>query len=207
LRFKYVNIEGFIIAGGMSTRMGRDKAELTIGGETFIDRAAGALSSIAGRGIGVVGGTYNFVGKKRVIPDAVITRNGEQLTGALVGLYSALAAARTEWVAVLACDMPFVNGNVMLHLARVGRRSFDAVVPLDVDDRPQPLCALYRRAPCLTAARACLEDSDRSVTSMLRSVRTHFVNAAEFSENTQPADLFLNVNTPSDFERALRLSL
>lgn len=187
--------------------MGRPKAELTIGGKTFIDLAADALLAIADDGIRIVGGRFSSGEGLAVLPDVELTSDGERPGGALVGLYSAFTAAQSEWIAVLACDMPFVTRGVFERLAMIDRAAADAVVPVDVTGTPQPLCAFYRRAVCLTASSKCLDSGNRSLRALLDVVRTRFVPAGEFKGAAEPNTVFLNVNTPDDYDRAKQLIL
>ncbi|MEA2172754.1 MAG: molybdopterin-guanine dinucleotide biosynthesis protein, partial [Blastocatellia bacterium] len=132
-------VEGFILVGGASSRMGTDKARLSLGGEQFVERIARALLSITEH-VSVVGdknlsAQWNWPN----VPD--IHANW----GALGGLHAALSATRARWAAIVACDLPFVNGELFVRLASL-RQDYDAVVPLQPDNRLQPLCALYRAA-------------------------------------------------------------
>src|SRR5688500_3876598 len=111
------DIDGYILAGGVSSRMGADKAMLVLGGATFIERAARALSAVTER-IAVVGGEVStdagaaFSGTTlRRVPDTEVSLNGRQ-NAAIKGLYSALMDSDREWVAVLACDLPFVSKEI-----------------------------------------------------------------------------------------------
>ena len=131
-------IEGFILAGGASNRMKRDKAELLLGGKTFIERAAFSLKTIAPQNIYIVGN-----GKKEsfglpVLPDVI----DKTAHGAIIGLYTAFVHTKAEWTAVIACDLSFVTGELFENLTSLTTEDFDAVVPVQPGDRTQPLCAL-----------------------------------------------------------------
>lgn len=192
-------MQGFIIAGGKSNRMGRPKAELMLDGASFIDRAALALSAIAGEGIHVAGGASGGSRGLSVLADLDLTENGERPAGAIVGLYTALSQARSDWIAVLACDLPFVSGAFLEKLAACDKAGFDAVVPVQSDGIPQPLCALYRREACLPVALELAMGSDRSLQSMLKQIITRFVGYDEFSGLAGAEYFFLNVNSPDDY--------
>ena len=118
-------IEGFILAGGASNRMKRDKAELLLGGKTFIEHAAFSLQTIAPQNIYTVGN-----GKKEsfglpVLSDAI----DKNTRGAIIGLYTTLVHTKAEWTAVLACDFPFMTGELFEKLISLTTEDFDAVVP------------------------------------------------------------------------------
>ncbi|HEX8174746.1 MAG TPA: molybdenum cofactor guanylyltransferase [Pyrinomonadaceae bacterium] len=190
-----MDIEGFILVGGASSRMGRDKARLTLRGVSFVERIAGALGRVAGR--------VNLVGAKNVdsslkmgnVPDVYAG------WGALGGLHAALAACRAEWAAVVACDLPFVTGELFERLASLSQDS-EAVVPVQRDGRLQPLCALYRTAACREIARRMIEEGERRPRALARAARTRFVGWEELADLTGAQLFFENVNTPEDYAGA-----
>ncbi len=141
-------MEGFILAGGQSRRMGRNNAKLLLGGKTLVDRAAITLSVIAGQ-VYAVGDLTSSMTELPIIHDEPVEGNAR---GAIVGLYTALLHAKTGWVAVLACDLPFGTGDLLTRMVAVlpqvadsPYKNVDAVFAEQSDGRNQPLCGLYRR--------------------------------------------------------------
>src|SRR5215210_4203619 len=98
-----LEIEGFILVGGRSRRMGADKAGLKLDGRSFIERVAEALDRIAGR-VRVVGAR-----DKTEMYCLTVVRDVYPEWGALGGLHGALAACGAPWAAVAACDLPFLT--------------------------------------------------------------------------------------------------
>src|SRR3954465_4139543 len=131
-----LNIEGFILTGGASSRMGTDKALLELGGRNFIERITMALSSISVQ-VSLVGQRERMAAQPSlpIVPDIHVK------WGALGGLHAALRACNAEWAAVVACDLPFVTGELFVRLPSL-RENFDAIAPVQPDGRLQPLCAL-----------------------------------------------------------------
>lgn len=189
------SIDGFILAGGRSSRMGRDKASLSVGGQTFVERVLSALTPLTT--------SVRLVGNH---PDQLPT-NLEKVPdvfenwGALGGLHAALAAAHSEWTIIVACDLPFVTSELFAYLARL-RGNSDAVAPIQLDGRPQPLCALYRVNPCLQRASDLIESGERRPIALLQSVKTRWVKFDELSNLDGSGHFFDNINTPDDFVRA-----
>src|SRR4028118_1456242 len=101
------DIEGFILAGGASSRMGTDRARLSLGGLTFIERIAGALQVIAPRMSVVSARPESFDLSLPVVAD--IHRD----CGALGGLHAALKACRAPWAAIVSRDLPLVTGQLL----------------------------------------------------------------------------------------------
>jgi molybdopterin-guanine dinucleotide biosynthesis protein A len=121
--------------------------------------------------------------------------------GALGGLHAALAACQAEWCCVVACDLPFVTGELFLRLASL-TKNFDAVVPVQIDQRPQPLCALYRTLACRTQASELIKAGERRPRALLQAVKTRWVAFDELSDLHGATHFFNNINTPEDFAHA-----
>lgn len=192
--------EGFILTGGASSRMGRDKATLSFGTSNFAETVARALGGAAAK--------TRSIGGEQISPriehlsDALAEPSRPR--GAIVGLYTALRHAGTEWIAVAACDLPFVTGELFRKLASFRGDEFDAVVPRQPDGRTQPLCALYRRAPCLNIVEKALQSDDWSLKIMLERSNCRFVEFEELSGLENAGRLFTNVNTPEEYREALK---
>ncbi|HET6854044.1 MAG TPA: molybdenum cofactor guanylyltransferase [Pyrinomonadaceae bacterium] len=187
------DIEAFILAGGASRRMGTDKSQLHIEQKTFTELIAETLLK-----------TTDLV--------TIVGRNDAQLPsvpdiypqwGALGGLHAALTACRREWAVVVACDLPFVTAELFQHLAGL-RMDHEAVVPVQPDGRPQPLSALYRADPCRQSATELIEAGRRRPLDLLETVKTRWVEFAEIRNLTQADRFFVNINTPKDYDDAIR---
>jgi molybdopterin-guanine dinucleotide biosynthesis protein A len=185
--------EGFILTGGESRRMGVDKCDLLLGELTFAERGAAALTAIA-RSITAVG---RAAGGLPAVPDV------RAQWGALGGLHTALTHCRAEWAAVLACDLPFVSGELWLRLA-ARRTGAAAVAPIQNDGRVQPLCAIYRVDPCLVVATELIDAGERRPLSLLQRVSARLVPFAELADLDDSDRFFANINTPSDYSEARR---
>jgi molybdopterin-guanine dinucleotide biosynthesis protein A len=189
-------LEGFILAGGASSRMGADKAALALGGETFVARIRRALLSVVAR---------TSVVSSRAEHAALglpVIRDVHQGAGALGGIHAALASCRAPWAFVVSCDLPFVTGGLLARLASFAAEDMDAVAPVQADGRPQPLCALYAVATCLPAAERLLNAGELRPRVLLRELRTRWVAHAELADLPGAELFFTNVNTREDYERA-----
>lgn len=176
---------GAVLAGGRSSRMGRDKALLPVGGVPMASIAKGALEVAGAAEVLSVGGDVAALGALgfRAVPDE---HPGE---GPLAGILTALGNAVTDVVVVLACDLPWAAPSaVATVLAALG--DADAAVPV-VDGRWEPLHAAYRRA-VLPALRRAFEGGERAPRQALAAVRVADVRGLRrhwvASANT-PADL------------------
>ncbi|HST53703.1 MAG TPA: molybdenum cofactor guanylyltransferase [Pyrinomonadaceae bacterium] len=191
------DFEGFILAGGASSRMGEDKSRLRIGGRTFVERIAEALEPVAARVSLVSSRDDAAVHGLEVFGDVHGGR------GALGGIQAALANCRAARAFVVSCDLPFVTRELFERLAAYSlRQGFDAVAPIQADGRQQPLCAAYTRAVCLPLAEELIREGDLRPRSLLGRVRTRFVAFDELSDLEGSELFFMNVNTPEDYEKA-----
>lgn len=192
-----ISAEAFILVGGASSRMGRDKARLEIDGQDFVERIARVLSGVTER-VSTVGSRYeNDLWKLPNVADKF------EKWGALGGLHAALSACREEWGLVVACDLPFVTEGLFKRLAELSE-NYDAVVPVQVDGRLQPLCALYSAETCLTVAEEMISNGERRPRVLFEKLRTRFVSPEEW-QDLHGSDLFFkNINTPEDYVVAIK---
>ena len=188
-------IEGFILAGGASSRMGTDKAQLHLDGQTFVERISSALTSIVAQTSLVGVQETSALWHLPVVADVYLK------WGALGGLHAALDACRAPWAAVIACDLPFITGELFARLASL-RENYDAVVPVQRDGRPQPLCALYRVEPCRKRAEELIAAGEHRPRALLLAIKTRWVEMAELEDIEGASLFFTNVNTPEDYLQA-----
>lgn len=191
--------QAFILAGGASSRMGTDKSQLLVERQTFTERIANTLRKVTDS-VSIVGRSIDAsldASSLPCVPDIY------PQWGALGGLHAALAAADRAWAIVVACDLPFVTSELFLHLAGL-RLDHDAVVPVQMDGRPQPLAALYRVNPCLQRATELIEAGQRRPLDLLESVKTRWVAFEEIRNLDQAERFFVNINTPEDYHDAIR---
>jgi molybdopterin-guanine dinucleotide biosynthesis protein A len=187
---KISQIEAFILAGGQSRRMGTDKSQLRLENQTFTERVAETLEQVSDAII-LVGARHEHA-KYKSVADVYPG------WGALGGLHAALAACESEWAIVVACDLPFVTAGLFNYLALL-RENCDAVVPLQPDQRPQPLAALYRIEPCRQRAAELIESGRRRPRDLLELVNTRWVPFNELRNLDQAEKFFVNINTPDDY--------
>jgi molybdenum cofactor guanylyltransferase len=137
---------GFVLAGGRSSRMGRNKALLPFRGGVLIESVAGIVRQAAGEAI-LVGdpNLYAALGFT-VVPDLY---PGE---GPLGGILTALRHSGASWNLMVACDMPDLTVDFLNDLfARAEGSGADALLPAGPSGRLEPLCAVYhsRSRPAL----------------------------------------------------------
>jgi molybdopterin-guanine dinucleotide biosynthesis protein A len=195
-----LDVEGFILVGGRSSRMGADKSRLQFGGQTSVERIAAELRPVTPR-ISLVGpGCAGFDPDLRMVPDTY------ERWGALGGIHAAFGACIAVWALIVACDLPFVTRDLCSRLLTFSQQeSPDAVVPIQPDGRPQPLCALYRCEPCRLEAEQLIASGEHTPRALLANVNTRWVRSAELIDLPGAQNFFFNVNTPADYEQAQQI--
>ena len=195
-------VTGIILAGGLSRRLGRDKAVEPINGQPLIGRVMDTLSGIADELVVVVNTPQR--GRELPLPDsAVAAVDIYPNAGSLGGIFTGLSAASNQWGIVTACDMPFLNIDLLSNLLSF-RESHDAVVPV-LDHRPEPTHAAYSKV-CLAAIEARLEAGDLKIARFFDDVRVKYVSQQRVEEIDPGRLSFFNVNTEEDLTRACLLA-
>lgn len=192
-------IAAFVLAGGMSSRMGRDKALLELDGETLIERTVRLAAAVA-QPVKVIGPAERFA------PYAFeVVEDDWPGAGPLGGIATALRVTAAEWNLILACDLPYLTEDWLAYLTRRAASSrADAVVPIS-DHGSEPLCALYRKS-CGAEARAAVAAVHLKVQDFVAALknerRLESVEPAEWKRFDSSGHLFKNMNQPADYEAA-----
>ena len=125
--------------------------------------------------------------------------------GALGGLFTALSVAKFPLVAVVACDMPFINPQLLTHERDLlGVDEWDVVLPRS-NDGLDPLHAVYRKDACLPAIRLALDEDRLRMVSWIGDVKVREMGIEELLVIDPDLRSFINVNTPDEFRRAEQL--
>ncbi len=124
--------------------------------------------------------------------------------GALGGLYTAIASAHQPYVAVVACDMPFANSDLLVAAFDILLREDADVVIAETDEGFEPLHAVYRRETCLPAIESAIDKDQWRVISWFPNVRVRKLSAEEMRQHDPDSLAFWNLNTPDEFSEAER---
>lgn len=187
-------VTGGILAGGPSSRMGRNKALLDFQGRPLIRRQIDLLSPLFDEVL--IGAndpaTYGAFGV-RVVPDVLSERC------ALTGIHALLQAAERPRVFVVACDMPYLNPGLIERLLAVPG-DVDVVVP-ESDRGLEPLHAVYART-CLAAIEACAKRGAWKVSDFYAGLRVERMRVRDADWQVDGRSPFLNANTPDEWRTA-----
>ena len=192
-----------VLCGGSSRRMGADKAELVLRGASLLERAVAVLGDVAPRVVLACGSTRRYADLGR---DLVLDARPDG--GPLAGLEAALddlERAGGGWLAVLACDMPRAEPELLLRLrARAEERGLD-LCTLETDAGLEPLCGVYH-VRCLAAVRGALEAGERRMSSFHSGVKAGTLHERELSAALRAREPARNLNTPAELDEERRTS-
>jgi molybdopterin-guanine dinucleotide biosynthesis protein A len=192
-----------VIAGGTSSRMGTDKSFVPLLGRPMIAHVLAKIGHLGqDKTILITNrpGDYAHLGLptfQDVIPGK----------GALGGIHSALEHSQSDYVLTLACDMPFLNPDLLLYMIALREKEggpFDVIVPR-VADHPQGLHALYSQA-CRSPIRAQIDANRLKVISFYDQVRVRYLEPPEWSRFDPQGLSFHNINTPEELLAAQQLA-
>lgn len=187
-----------VLAGGRGRRLdGRIKALVDVGGRSPLTRQVAALAPLGVTPRLIAPDPTPFAGLPYEVVTDVIA------AGALGALYTAVVTSPTDYVLVMAGDLPFVTTSfIAALLAR--RHGADAVVPRP-GGRWQPLCAVYHR-DVAARLRVRIEAGRWRVTEALDDLRVAAFTATDLAAFDPDGRLLLNVNTPDDLRLAIELA-
>lgn len=184
----FANVSGAVLLGGRSSRMGEDKARLTVGGEVTLLRLSNLLHGLFEEVL-LVGGSPCVEARGRRVADPP----GE--TSSLRGLVAALEAATRERVFVVATDLPLLTPESVLGLVAWPRAQ---VVAPRTEAGSHPFCAIYERESVLVKARANWQAGKLSLRALLDELQTAYLEASDWQSLDPDGMALRNMNTPAD---------
>ncbi len=188
-----------IIAGGKSRRMGRDKAFLQLGGKTLIERVIERSADLG------QAETILITNKPAPYAHLKLPMFCDALPGkgSLGGIYTALLEARSDFVLVLACDMPFISARLLRFMTEQIDDNVDIIAPR-VDGYPQALHAIYRKT-CIKPIREQLAADRLKIIRFYAGMRLRYLDEPEYAPYDPDGRCFANLNTPEELAEAERL--
>ncbi len=191
-------ISGIVLAGGKSRRMGQDKTQIRLeSGLSLLEQAAARMTEVVDEVIIVTAGSLGNVPNVRWASDVY------QGAGPLGGIYAGLLACTWSHALVVACDMPFLNVDLLRYMAGVPR-DYDVLLPC-LARGVEPLHAIYSKA-CLEPARDLLEAGEYCILDLYERVRVRYVSPEEIALYDPDGRSFFNINTPDQLRQARNMS-
>src|SRR5450631_700723 len=174
--------------------MGRNKALLSLCGETLLKRARRLAKSVA-EDVFLVGGPA------RIGPSGPLVEDIYPGRGPLGGIHAALMHTQTELNLILAVDIPFIEERFLDFLVSEARTGSEAVTVPRTGGYLHALCAVYRRAFAVVSEKALIRGQNK-IDILFASVRTRVLEEQELARMGFGPEMFRNLNTPEEWEMA-----
>jgi molybdopterin-guanine dinucleotide biosynthesis protein A len=195
-----LNMTGVLLAGGKSRRMGQDKRFLDLQGRSLLERSLSTMKEMFHEVLIVVAQPLdeNIAQGAQVVIDKIPN------CGSLGGLLTGLFFSRYPRIFVAACDMPFLNKEVIYFMAQ--RDPSSDIVVGNLIQGPQPMHGFYSKR-CLPFLEERAKARDLKIQNLLKvpSLSVHLVSEEDLSRLDPHLLSFMNVNTPADLEFSRKL--
>ncbi len=194
-----------ILAGGMGSRLGyREKALIDINGKTLIaliiERLEKVVDSII---ISVRDRAQEELLKAALSREYRFAYDSNKNTGPMSGILSGLSACEDEYCFIAACDMPFINENVVRLLFRRSE-NFDAAIPRWEDGFLEPLHAVYRCVPMIHETKKAIERGETIILAPVFKMKVNYVPMDDVRKLDPDLRTFININTNDDIQKLSR---
>ncbi len=187
-----------LLAGGRSSRMGKNKAMLDLNGQPFIEKI---LAQVAGAGEVILVTNTPEVYQEYAFR---IVEDNEAYGGPLQALYKGLEACVYDKALVLTVDVPLITRPTLEDMVAKleGHEDIHGLVPL-IKGRSHPLMAVYRKT-ALSLFKRAVEEKERRMMTLLSQLTIVYMNEKDFGQGASVEREFRNVNTPEDYQGLIK---
>jgi len=191
---------GIVLSGGECRRMGMDKAFLKVDGVPMITHVIRALRIVADQIIIVTNSPAAYA----AYDDAVVVADALARRGPLTGIYSGLLSSRDEYNFIVACDMPYLNPQLIAYMSGLAA-GYDIVAP-KIKGLVEPLHAIYSRR-LLPMIEDRIQRGMQRIQDIYSEARVRFVTEEDIDRFDPARRSFKNLNTPQEYKEATCLDL
>ncbi len=199
-----MTVTSIVLAGGRSSRLGREKLAEVIAGKSLIERAISSLSSLSPE-------IFIVISQKQARSSLSLYTYPEAKTvvdlypgkGSLIGIYTGLVHSTNFLNLVVACDMPFLNLDLLHYMVNISP-GFDVVIPR-IGDQMEPLHAVYSKN-CAGPMKNLIEQGNLKITGFFDSVKVRYLGKEEMDRFDPERLSFFNINTEADLKKARMLA-
>ena len=196
-----VGMTSIILAGGKSSRLGKNKALQVIDGKSLIQWVVDRLATLSTEIVIVTAGGEAIPCHSTVeIKTVADIYPGK---GPLVGIYSGLISSSSSRAVVVGCDTPFLNVSLLKYMTQMCS-IYDVVVPR-IEDKLEPLCAVYSEN-CSGPIQRLLEQGELRIDKLFSLVKVKYVEEDQINRFDPGHLSFFNINSQADLDRARKLA-
>ena len=196
-------VVGYVLAGGGSTRFGRDKALVEFDGAPMLLRMRALLGAVT-KEVNVIAAPHKY--SELGIMGISDRWDGQ---GPLAGIITALLTTKgtggeAEWNLIIGCDMPFLTREWLVYLVQRAQASSAEVVTPQSAQGLEPLCSCWRTSAAAKLQQA-FEGGTRKITQAMKPLQMEVIDEADWKRFDTVGRLFWNMNTAADYEEAKRI--
>lgn len=190
------SISAVVLAGGSSSRMGQNKALLKLGTDTMIERVVKSLQPLFSEIIVVTNNEdqYSMLNNVRFVRDF----KKLEVKSSLVGLYSGLFFANSNYIFVVACDMPLLC-IPLIEFMKDKIKNQDILIP-NINSYYEPLHAFYSKT-CLASMKNQLDKKDYKILNFFSKVNVEIIDEAAIKQFDPHLNSFLNINNYEEYKK------
>jgi molybdopterin-guanine dinucleotide biosynthesis protein A len=192
-----LDVSCIVLAGGKSTRLGRNKIAEIIGGQSLLERVISILSHLNTEII-IVTAKDSSLPELTQYQDLKFVSDIFPGKGSIGGMYSGLRASKSFYNLVVACDMPFLNLNLIRYMMSI-TQGYDAVVPRLTGDICEPLHAIYSKN-CIPGLENMIKGKVLKIIELFSLVNVKYLEQKEIDLFDPKHISFFNINTEADLE-------
>ncbi|MDH5767639.1 MAG: molybdenum cofactor guanylyltransferase [Nitrospirota bacterium] len=201
-------MDALILAGGENKRLSSIKGFIEINGRKIIESTLELLNKIFERVI-ISTNTpelYFYLGVP-MVGDIM------KYKGPMTGILSALLSLKAPEIFVTACDMPFINPELVRYIVDrweevasdtlhpSGKKNWDGIIPL-FDKRPQPLLGIYSKEITFRMEES-IKNGQVGLRKFLQKINIFYIKEEEVRAIDPKGKSFVNINTPEDFKKEI----
>jgi molybdopterin-guanine dinucleotide biosynthesis protein A len=203
IRMRKAMLGALILAGGKSKRFKRNKALIKLRNEPLLVHVIRRVMELTHEIVVVIGKKDESNAFTAVLPTAVRTvKDKMEGKGPLVGIVTGMEELTSKYALVLPCDSPFIKRKVLEYLIRKAK-GVDAVIPRWPNGYVEPLHAVYRVVPSISAAKDALRNKELRITDMIKRLnKVIYVGVNEIKQYDNELISFFNINALEDLKRA-----
>lgn len=188
-----LSCSGIILSGGLNSRMGgKNKAFLSLGGQTILDRLCRIFQSLFNDVLLVTRDPLSYLSW-----DLMIATDLFEVRSALTGIHAGLFHTSGSHAFIAACDTPFLKPGLIQVLLDELEPKWDVIIPVTAQGN-QPLCAIYSKR-CIMPIERQLTKGDPKISNFFPDVRVKEIPEAQLRSADPDLVSFFNINTPEDF--------
>lgn len=192
------NATALILAGGKSSRFGKDKALMEYDNQSVVARLAAECAKVCSEVL-----IISDTGQKFNLPDVKEIKDNYRNCGPLGGLQAGLAAAKNEICLLMACDMPLLTAPLMECFLSAALAAKCQIAIAKCGDDVEPMFGVYTKS-LLPKAEENLAAGRRSLLSLTKNTDSRFFGEEVWQKAADGKDVFFNVNYQRDYENLLK---